>query len=261
MSNANRSNNLPMPQLRLVMGSGGAEYKVLSKAKKLPPASIPSILISYAYIKGFMKRKKYIDYSEWVMDSGAFTAYNIGKPVEIHDYIRFCKMVMGSPDPPAEIFALDVIGDWRASLRNYELMLKAGIPIVPIFHYGEPFEMLRDISQHCEKISLGGCATITKNVKKKWYEQAFARTWPKKIHGLGLADKDLFLSYPWASTDASTWIVGCFRYGRYSCFNERLSIRGFKDLRCELEYYLRLQRAGQSKWKKVMEDLGQINTE
>jgi hypothetical protein len=107
----------------------------LSRENAIAVECNPSLLVSFFYITVFTNeaRNKYV-YREWVLDSGAFSAKNIGAEIDLREYIEEIKLQQDSGDPPSEVFALDVIGDWRASMKNCKQMWKSGIEAIPTAH-------------------------------------------------------------------------------------------------------------------------------
>ena len=219
---------------------------------KRDPSDQPSLLVSYVFLRQFLKVRDGFQYRDWVLDSGAFSAHNSGAEIKLQDYIDTCKRLQDGPDPPVEVFALDVIGDWRATLKNTEQMTRHGIDAIPTYHYGQPEHVLKKIAKDYPKIALGGAVGLKSQVKMRWAAQCFARVWPKKIHGFGFGSERAVLGLPWHSTDASSWECGPCRFGRWASYGN-MSVRGSnQNLRVEVEWYLRLERKARHRWKKEM---------
>ncbi len=102
------------------------------------------------------------------------------------------------------------------------------------------------------KIALGGSVgrLYGKDAKINWVQQCFARVWPKRIHGLGFADRDVLEAVPFHSADASSWQAGATRFGNWASLpGVPVKWRGSNhNLRTELEMYLRLERDLRSRW-------------
>ena len=142
--------------------------------------------------------------------------------------------------------ALDVIGDWKASIANAEKMWAAGVPAIPTYHVGSPWDALHYLGKNFPKIALGGAVGYRK--KDAWAQQCFARVWPKKVHGLGFGSARSILMLPWHSTDATNWEVGPCKFGSWRAYGGRMSVRGQSvNLRPEVEYYLELERKAKHK--------------
>lgn len=221
----------------------------------------PSILVSSVYLKQFDKERSRYDFRDWVMDSGAFSAHQSGTKIDLMQYIDICKQRLELDKQLTEVFALDVIGDWKASLRNTEIMWEHGVPAIPCYHAGEPESILIGLSKDYPKIALGGVAKKMSSVKLKWAEQCFARVWPCKIHGFGFSQESALARLPFHSVDATTWEISPCRFGRWVSYGN-LSVRGgSQNLRVEVEHYLRVEHRARLRWKKEMALLGVIPDE
>jgi hypothetical protein len=203
-----------------------------------------------------LRRRKDYEYRDWALDSGAFTAYNSGIPIDLGEYKDRCGEMLASDPTLTEVFALDVIGDWKASLRNTERMWKSGVKAVPCFHYGEPWDVLKGLAREYPKVALGG--SVGKRDKDKWAEQCFARVWPCKLHGFGFGSEKAVLALPghsvalpWHSVDSTTWEIHTCRYGEWYAFqNTPLRVKGNdQPLRVEVEWYQELERRAREQWR------------
>lgn len=225
---------------------------------------LPALLVAFPYLEPFLKMRGELAYRDWCLDSGAFSADNAGITINLDDYIARCKDLMQSDPTLTEIMALDVINDWRSSIRNCERMWQAGIPAVPCYHVGEPEHALMTIAREFPKIAIGGMSALRGHVRKKYPEQVFARLWPKKIHGFGVGGKDLVDLFPWHSVDATSWRTGPCNFGTWYSMGKQgagwgSSIRGGnKNLRREVEHFMKLEKKGRLKWHKQMEQLETI---
>ncbi len=103
---------------------------------RIPADSAPSLLISYVYIDAFFKVRGGYQYRDWCLDSGAFSAFKSGQVVDLAEYTAFCKHHLAADPKLVEVFALDVIGDWRGSRKNTDAMWADGVPAIPVYHYG-----------------------------------------------------------------------------------------------------------------------------
>lgn len=216
----------------------------------------PALLVSFYYLAPFLRNQKEYHIRDWVMDSGAFSAHNSGADINLNEYIATCKRLLTEDPTLSEVFVLDVIGDWRASLKNCQTMWKKGVEAIPCFHYGEPWEVLTGIARDYPKIAIGGCVGISKKEKHDFAGQCFARVWPKKIHGFGFGSPDSVTLYPFHSIDATTWHTGPSCFGRWNTFG-RMSVRGkAQNLRSEVEFYLTLERDARRRWAEEMAELG-----
>ena len=242
-------------------GQGRVQHIMADESLRGNDLPMPSLLLSYVYLDQFLQFRHRYAMRDWVMDSGAFSAHNIGTEISLDAYIETSQELLRTDPKLSEVFALDVIGDWKASLKNTEKMWEAGVPAIPTYHYGEPEHVLTHIAKHYPKIALGGSVGMTIKPKMEWCEQCFARVWPKKIHGLGVGSRTGIMALPWHSTDATNWEIGPCRFGRWASLGKyQPNIRGSKHpLRAEIDVYLRWERDARSKWKKEMAVLEELN--
>lgn len=246
------------PQIRLVVDGSKSAIQGHRHLQETPTGlrHAPGLLLSYIYLGTFPQRQSEYFFRDWAMDSGAFTAINKGITIDHQAYLNTCKSLLASDPKLTEVFALDVIGDPDASLRNTETAWAHGIPAIPTYHVGEPESYLLHLKAHYPKIALGGAVGYRN--KEKWAEQCFKRLWPHRVHGLGFSDGETLLMFPWHSVDASTWEVGPCKFGRWRSFNCRnLSIPGSaQDLRAEINYFLDLELQMQRRWGPALKAEG-----
>src|SRR5262249_48713197 len=212
--------NDPMnPEIRLAHVPGAQGDNVLLGQRGVPQLEPkPALLVSYVYLNQFLKHRHRYAYRDWVMDSGAFSAYNKGAVIDLQAYIEKSKELFSTDPTLSEIFSLDVIGDWRTSLKNTEEMWKQGVPAIPCFHNGEPWDVLVGLARDYFKIALGGVAMKRKNFKHWFANQCFSRVWkevgPTRIHGFGFSGESMVMGYPLHSVDATNWEVSPCKFGR-----------------------------------------------
>lgn len=224
--------------------------------EQLPRASWPALLVSYVYLETFLEKQASYAYRDWVMDSGAFSAHMSGAAIDLDEYIEVAKRLKENDPTLSEVFALDVIGDWKGSLQNTERMWANGVEAIPCFHYGEPWDILKSLCRDYPKVAIGGC--VGRRDKDEFARQCFARVWPKKLHGFGFGSEKSLMLCPWHSVDATNWETGPCKFGRWNAFGGSLSVRGSsQNLRAEVEWYLELERKAREWWKKEMLKLGE----
>lgn len=223
--------------------------------KQLPESSAPALLVSFYYLEPFLKARSAYVYRDWALDSGAFSAMNSGKVIDLEAYVVKAKELLATDPKLTEVFALDVIGDWRASVRNAERMWAEGIPAIPTFHGGSPWDVLVGLARDYPKVALGGVALHKAGEKERFAGQCFARVWPKKLHGFGYGAERYLVKFPFHSVDATSWEVGACKFGNWRSFG-KMSVRGSaQNLRAEVEHYLRMEREARTRWAKEMAKL------
>lgn len=198
---------------------------------------------------------------DWVMDSGAFTAHTLGVTIDHQEFIDVAKQRVAEDPTLAEVFGLDVIGDWRAGLRNYEEEWKQGLRSIPTYHVGEPVDVLMTLARDYPKIALGGAVGYSK--KDEWASQCMARVWPKKVHGLGFGGARSLLKIPFHSVDSSNGTV-CARFGWWQAFGKDDGWSDFqagraRDYAPEMDYMLGLEDRVRHRWEPEMRLLDSLD--
>lgn len=223
----------------------------------------PPMLVSYVYLRdtgqGFLWGPRHAAARDWALDSGAYSAMTLGTTVDREAFHRTALDLLDRDPKLVEVFALDVIGDWRATLANVEAAWEAGVPAIPTFHIGEPTSALIHMARTYPKIALGGVARLRTAQKLAWAGQCFARVWPKPIHGLGFASTQTLLALPFHSSDASSWVTGPSNFAAWKTHG-RLSVSGrAKKLTGEIRWHADLENRARMRWAKELAELdGQL---
>jgi len=219
---------------------------------------LPALLVSYVYLKQFDNSRHRYYFRDWVMDSGAFSAHNSGRIIDLAAYTELAKDRVANDPLLTEVYSLDVINDWRASEKNTEYMHAHGVPAIPTYHQGEPWDLLINMVKEYPKVGIGGMVGLGGKIKKDWIGQCFARVWaavgPKKLHGLGVGGEELIMAFPFHSMDATNWEMGPTCFGRWASYGgASLRIRGgAHNLRTEVEHFLRMEDRARQRWAKEM---------
>ena len=227
------------------------------------PELKPGLLVSYYYLlKNQFEMRSNIFYRDWVLDSGAFSAYNSDAVIDLKDYIEVCKELKKSDSTLAEIFALDVIGDHVASLKNTEIMWSEGVEAIPCYHLNEPWSILDHLAKNYPKIALGGVAMLRGKKKAEWAKYCVGRIWPKKVHGFGFGSETSIMLIPFHSVDATNW-KSAQRFGHWlSKGGAYIPVRKHTsqgiNLENEIEYFLDLENRAKHRWEKEMKELAAL---
>ncbi len=145
------------------------------------------------------------------LDSGAFSAHTQGITIDIEEYVEFIKR------HEKQLFcyaALDVIGDYKATRKNYDKMCKLGVQPLPAFHFGSPYKELERICKGgVEYVALGGLISLAsqKDVMRKHLDACWSvlkKYWPIKVHAFGITAQLILERYPFYSCDSTSAIVG-----------------------------------------------------
>lgn len=139
-----------------------------------------------------------------LLDSGAFTEFTTGKPVNIDLLIGFIKKYQ-----PEYAIQLDVIGDDDATWRNYQYMVDQGLHnILPVIHYKASEAHIKRVLEASDYVLLGGLVPLTRAPEKlrKWLDYLYANFGlkDKKVHALGVTTRWCLQRYPFYSVDSSS---------------------------------------------------------
>jgi hypothetical protein len=198
------------------------------------------VLVSFHYFKN----KKLIPLMESLpvrptvfTDSGGFSAHSQGASVDIDSYCSWLRRNMKVIDHYAN---LDVIGDWRGTLKNQLIMERRGFRPLPVLHYGTKPSEIRRYARHGFKyMCLGGLvpyafqltqalSSIRNNKPPpksglkivKWIDEchSIANEEGVVLHGFGVTNWRAVTRYRWSSVDSSSWISGA-KFGTLILFD------------------------------------------
>lgn len=183
-----------------------------------------NILVAYPYCTATILETlaRYKDGVRFLLDCGAFTAWKIGKPITLDQY---CAFVEGLPLAPWRYFALDVIGNAKATMANYEEMLRRGHKAVPIFTRGEHHSVLEDFFKTSDVVGIGGVASQHQD-PNAYLKHLWDLLPSKRVHILGWANTTWIRHFRPYSCDASSWEAG----GRYGTMPVYLGAGRFEIL-------------------------------
>lgn len=190
-----------------------------------------NILIAFPYFKkGIVEYLKAVPRNHYrlIVDSGAFTAWNIGKKIDLDEYCRFLDSIESFR--PFNAVQLDVFGDPDASWKNFLIMKRRGYDVMPVFTRGETLDRLEEMYKLTDYIMFGGITIGGKNMNYvKWFmEQNKGR----KVHWLGFCNTDFVKHFKPYSIDSSSWSSGG-RFGNihfYRGFGQTTSVNRKKLL-------------------------------
>jgi len=168
-----------------------------------------------------------------ICDSGAFTVWNKGGVIDVHEYIK--KMVELFPyfDVAAN---LDVIpgkkgmaaseytsaithkaaqDGWDNYLIIEQKLAEAGIDakerVMPIYHQGESMDWLKEMVNYgCQYIGISPSNDYATSQRQHWLDDVFdylrSLSQIPKTHGYAVTSPRLMQQYPWFSVDSASWV-------------------------------------------------------
>lgn len=199
------------------------------------------LLVSYAEPRQLSLLAAGWDVPGWLVDCGAFTTWRQGRPVDLDRYIAFCLDLerraaagefvldgyLALDCIPGEPHRMPTPEECDAAVEttraNLAAMRAAGLRPVPIYHEGEPIDVLDAyVAEGHELIALGATASRGKACLINWLLPIFERHPAQRFHGLAMTQARLMSSLPFASVDSTTWLTPC----KYGLAGNKYLIRG-----------------------------------
>lgn len=218
-------------------------------------------LVTFPFIKTWDKAQNELGV-QWpvkktILDSGAFSAWNSGKVI---DFDALCQEA--SNPRWNEAVALDVIGNPEQSLINALEMKKRGLKVMPVFHFGEPWEILQAYKEEFGRVGLSCRFGEPIKMSERWLDQCFARAYPAQFHSFGWVQERALMMFPFATADTASWHTG-IRFGKGQAYpGIRIPKRteagpDVYDLRADVLHYLSLEERIQRKWHQELQQFAE----
>lgn len=161
------------------------------------------LMLTFAEIKSYkqnMPRFKEMGF-DILFDSGAFSLWRRGIPIDIQNYCKYLKMY-----GIEKYIVLDKIGDHIETMINQKIMEDAGMNPIPVYHLNSPIENLYEICERYPYVCLGGTVGSHISVRLNFFTEVFKHFPNHKFHGLGLTDARIIKKFPFYSIDSTTWL-------------------------------------------------------
>ncbi len=152
-------------------------------------------------------------------DSGAYSAHTTGEPVVLDDYAVWVKRWEHLLDPYVN---LDVKFNSEAGQANQAHLERLGLTPAPVFHLGEPLDLLREMVERHDFVAVGNITGESRRDPKLWAAldqiHGIAAEANTGLHGFGVGHWPIIRRWPWRSVDSSS-MGASFRYGVAHLFN------------------------------------------
>lgn len=177
-----------------------------------------NILVAYPYMKKATIEELIIHQGKinFLLDSGAFTAWRSGNPIKLDDY---CKFLDQLPIKPWKYFALDVIGDHKETMENYKEMLKRGYNPIPVFTPSQNFD---DIDEYYTTSDIIGCGGLVDKYRTRGIvhlNNVMKKVRGRPIHLLGFTSLKYLKHFRPYSCDSSSW-ASALRYASLNLYDK-----------------------------------------
>lgn len=157
-----------------------------------------------------------------MVDSGAYSAWSRGAEIKVEDYAMALERYQ-----PETYVNLDVFRDRPQTDRNQEYLESRGLKPMPVYHAGEPLEVLERLAGRHDYIGLGGLIALRQKIGHKVtaYIQKLVGEYPEvRFHGFGVGSLEPEHARL-HSVDSTTWLSAA-RYNRQ--IGRQKTVRGEK---------------------------------
>jgi len=162
-------------------------------------------------------------HTEILLDSGAFTAWTKEEEVSISELIEVYSGLIDKYETSMYkiwLINLDRIPGTvkraatptemedakKESMANFHILEKVfGSRVLPVFHQGESWDYLKEVSQVNQYICLSPQNNIHEVQRVKWSEETHKRI-DNRTHGLATTGTKMILRNPWHSVDSASWL-------------------------------------------------------
>ena len=221
-------------------------------------------LVSYAYFKtkdlGAIRDAIGPD-GLLVIDSGAFTVKNTGRPITVEEYAEFLHRWEGAYD---WAFTLDVIGDAEATAANLARLKALKVKnLVPIHTAVAPLD---DFDRLCEEWPLVGTGGLANRQARAYVGEAVNNVYAERaaergaaVHFLGFIRTNLLMAARPYSGDSSA-PSQALSYGKVCCWDGQNVTTGFHYDRRFVERNKDVLTAAGLSLRKLLSGRGQEST-
>lgn len=172
-----------------------------------------------------------------MLDSGAFSVLNSGAHIDMSEHTNWVKSwhARNRSETLLLTISLDVIGNQKATIANYEKQIANGAIVVPTIHYpSDPRDISWVLDSPSGWISLGGLVRFLSKSHLdnviSWSAAILQRAHKAglKVHALGAVVPEIHWALPLDSCDSTYWLSGS-RFGQHSLFDP--TIRHWRKLK------------------------------
>jgi hypothetical protein len=168
-----------------------------------------------------------------LIDSGAYSAWRLKKPVNLDQYCDFLKanldwingyvnMDVIIPEDPEKAAA--------AGFENFKCMRRKGLNPIPVVHAGEDIKWTyRYLDAKCDYLGISSSMLGHRpgGMADDWYAEVWSHLVDSqgnpivKTHAFGEGRQEAMQRFPWYSADSASWIYASQRSGRVKLIGGR----------------------------------------
>ena len=207
--------------------------------------------------------KKNMDH-EIMVDSGAFTAWSIGKPVDleaVRDFYKFCQSIK----PDLIFINLDQIPGKRGqkpskeeakkacevSWKNYISLKKDIKNLLPVFHEDDDYKYLEMMKQETDYIAISPANDSSTERRIGWLDTVYHNLKADyRTHGLAATSKRIMERYPFYSVDSVNYRAFAM-YGRGESASKEMLLSKRKSSKSQTHYVERTIEQEIKQYKKL----------
>lgn len=204
------------------METGGGLYDKTIKE------SSPSILESFYYADEWTEKTIPL-LKNFLLDSGAFTFFSLGKDVEWNKYLdRYIAFI--NRNKVTKYFELDIdslVGYPKVKEFRAELERQTGVLPIPVWHKSRGKNEFLQMCEQYPYVAIGGIVSGEIRPQEYPYFTYFINEAHKrkaKIHGLGFTNLQGLTKYHFDSVDSTSWTTGN-RFGAVYKFDGKTMVK------------------------------------
>jgi len=207
----------------------------LYKRHLLAKGDVKNILFAYPYASAGLLR----DFDDYltkvkdvnlIIDSGAFSAWTLGKEIKREEYLTFIKMMLerykGKLNDVVVVNLDKIPGTFgqkptdaqreesaQIGMDNFHYFLANGIKTIPVYHQHEDIKWLKLMEKETDYIGISPANDCSTKVRMVFMDTVYSYLKDRvKTHSFGGISASILKRYPLYSGDSSSW-GAYFRWG------------------------------------------------
>lgn len=200
-----------------------------------------NFLFSHYYLKNFFKEivLSITDVSNVLIDSGAFSAFTLGKEINLNNYIDVC--LKDYHGKVWQYIQLDKVRNPEVTHKNLKIMVDRGLQPMPVFTMNDDYSIIPEMVSINPYLCVAGGVKSSDNYIFRRYQQVNKVSEGKaKIHGLGFLRFPALYQLPLYSGDSSSFMSGAM-WGKIYLYTRKRGVHkvaaNLGKLRCDPKKY------------------------